>query len=92
MPIPLVVTGGRKGSECCGRKVPAVNLGVAAVMAGLIDSARYFALSRLSRCPNCGGRAGDNWFDRSLCICGVMHTRCSACGVALDDCDYEEAA
>lgn len=42
------------------------------------------------RCWNCGGDAGYNWFDRSLCPCDdAMHTRCVACGVALDQCDFE---
>ena len=43
------------------------------------------------RCWSCGGDAGDNWFDRSLCPepCGAMHTRCRECGVALDACPWE---
>jgi hypothetical protein len=43
------------------------------------------------RCPSCGGDAGDNWFDRSLCACGSMHTCCAKCGHALDGCPYEKA-
>ena len=42
-----------------------------------------------AKCPGCGGPASDNWFDRSLCACGAMHTCCSNCGQALDDCEYE---
>jgi hypothetical protein len=42
------------------------------------------------KCPNCGGDATDNWFDRSLCPCAnVMHTRCASCGAALDSCVME---
>lgn len=45
------------------------------------------------RCPSCGGDAGDNWFDRSLCPCDdIMHTRCSNCGAALDGCEFEKEA
>lgn len=44
------------------------------------------------RCPSCGGDAGDNWFDRSLCPCeDTMHTRCSNCGAALDGCSFDQA-
>lgn len=49
-----------------------------------------------TKCPACGGNAGDNYFDRCLCFCapdGVMHTRCRNCGCALDKCgktDEEE--
>lgn len=41
-------------------------------------------------CPGCGGDAGDNWFDRSICACGAMHTCCAKCGRALDGCEYEQ--
>lgn len=43
------------------------------------------------RCWNCGGDAGDNWFDRSICPspCDSMHTRCVKCGVALDHCPFD---
>lgn len=42
-------------------------------------------------CEVCGGDAAHNWFDRSFCPepCGSMHTRCSACGSALDFCVFE---
>lgn len=40
-------------------------------------------------CPNCGGDAGNNYFDRSLCACDVMHTRCRECGFALDICPLD---
>lgn len=45
----------------------------------------------VGRCPGCGGDAGDNWFDRSLCAepCGSMHTRCRECGHSLDGCSWE---
>jgi hypothetical protein len=45
-------------------------------------------------CPKCGGDGGDNWFDRSICPepCGMMHTRCSNCGHALDNCPFDSAA
>lgn len=36
-------------------------------------------------CPNCGNE-GDIHFDRSLCVCGMMHHYCG-CGVQADDCD-----
>jgi hypothetical protein len=43
------------------------------------------------RCSGCGGDAGDNWFDRSLCPCDdTMHTRCRVCGTALDGCSYDD--
>lgn len=43
-------------------------------------------------CPSCGGDAGDNWFDRSICPCDdTMHTRCVKCGHALDGCKFEQA-
>ena len=41
------------------------------------------------QCPSCGGDAGDNHFDRSLCACGSMHTCCNNCGYALDGCEYD---
>lgn len=41
-------------------------------------------------CPRCGGDAGDNHFDRSLCACGSMHTCCNKCGTPLDGCEYIE--
>ena len=40
-------------------------------------------------CPDCGADAGDNWFDRSICACGLMHTRCRGCGGAYGECPYE---
>lgn len=45
----------------------------------------------VAKCPSCGGDAGDNWFDRTLCgpPCESMHTRCSNCGAALDPCPAE---
>jgi hypothetical protein len=42
------------------------------------------AVSRSEHCPCCGGDASYNWFDRSICPCGWMHTRCNECGAALD--------
>ncbi len=43
-------------------------------------------------CPRCGGDAGENWFDRSLCASEWMHTRCRGCGYALDGpCCKEQA-
>lgn len=45
------------------------------------------------RCPNCGGDAGDNYFDRSICPCDdAMHTRCVTCNHALDGCSFDERA
>jgi hypothetical protein len=43
------------------------------------------------RCPHCGGDAGLNWFDRSICPdpCGYMHQRCQGCGHAQEDCAWE---
>lgn len=38
------------------------------------------------RCPMCGGNAANNWFDRSICSCGSMHTCCCECGYELDGC------
>ena len=32
---------------------------------------------------------GDLWFDRALCACDAMHTRCAGCGRALDGCPYD---
>ena len=29
----------------------------------------------------CGADAGDHFFDRCLCACGVMHYYCAQCGV-----------
>lgn len=45
-------------------------------------------------CPRCAGHAGNNTFDRSVCPepCGSMHTRCLACGAALDGCPFEDMA
>jgi hypothetical protein len=43
-------------------------------------------------CPSCGGDAADNWFDRTLCTEGDMHTRCKNCGFALDGCGDESPA
>lgn len=40
-------------------------------------------------CDFCGSDASDNWFDRSVCPCGMMHTRCGNCGSPLDNCPYE---
>lgn len=36
----------------------------------------------------------ETWFDRTICPepCGGMHTRCTACGEALDHCAIERAA
>lgn len=48
---------------------------------------RWWWFDLRHRCPSCGGPESDNWFDRSLCDCGMMHTRCKRCGHALDDCD-----
>lgn len=44
-------------------------------------------------CRACGGPGDRNWFDRSICQdpCGDMHTRCEACGAALDGCPHETA-
>ena len=36
-----------------------------------------------------GCRHEATWFDRSLCACGVMHTYCEDCGLAVDGCDYD---
>lgn len=45
---------------------------------------------RAECCPQCGGDASDNWFDRSLCPCDdIMHTRCRNCGAALDSCSFD---
>ena len=40
-------------------------------------------------CRHCGGDAGDNHFDRSLCACGAMHTYHDSCGNPLDECECE---
>ncbi len=44
----------------------------------------------VAACPGCGGDPGNNWFDRAARPepCGSMHTRCSGCGEALDDCHW----
>jgi hypothetical protein len=43
-------------------------------------------------CSSCGGDAGEQFFDRSLCPppCDSMHTRCANCGHALDGCRWEQ--
>lgn len=50
------------------------------------------AISPEAICPSCGGDAADNWFDRTLCTEGDMHTRCKNCGFALDGCGDESPA
>lgn len=41
-------------------------------------------------CEHCDAAQG-TWFDRSVCPepCGSMHTRCTACGMALDECTFD---
>jgi hypothetical protein len=46
----------------------------------------------VERCARCGGDAGDNHFDRSLCACDAMHTCCNGCGYPLDGCPFEDEA
>jgi hypothetical protein len=44
------------------------------------------------RCAGCGGDAGENHFDRTLCACGQMHTCCNNCGRPLDECPCDASA
>lgn len=53
-------------------------------------------LGGVDKAPPLGGQLCDHvdtWFDRTVCAepCGVMHTRCAACGVALDGCALEHS-
>lgn len=34
--------------------------------------------------------ASDSWFDRSLCACNSMHTRCTDCGKPMGGCPFDE--
>lgn len=42
-------------------------------------------------CPRCGGPFDNNYFDREVCPepCNTMHTRCKACGCAINGCAHD---
>lgn len=42
-------------------------------------------------CPRCGAPADETYFDREICPepCSTMHTRCTACGCAINGCVHD---
>lgn len=41
-------------------------------------------------CPEEDGLHDWGGFDRTICVCGTMHTYCTQCGEVYRDCDFVE--